>query len=259
MVCGDAGGRSHAWVDSVGILGDAVQTVQVSVTYPPPAAAAAAGHPPHQPLRELETHQGQDEPLHGAGVAHRSPHTSETAADGLSCLDSLVLYREAITPPYLLTSIFHYHHAHPQLQGFHCILGHEDFEEFVSLARRSGENRATHIFHSKIKALPSDKRPALIAAKRGVTQTSLWWGVICVCQNLFKPLPKSKVLAALGAGWKHARLLSAVLPPGQASHPPAHGDLLAWRRVGCWHGSFSRARSKELEPAALLPPVPGPH
>lgn len=137
------------------------------------AAAAAAGHPPHQPLRELETHQGQDEPLHGAGDVHRSTHTSsETAADGLSCLESPVLYREAVTPPYLLTSIFHYHHAHPRLQGFLCILGHEDFEEFVSLARRSGEKRAAHVFDSEIKVLPSDKRPALITAKRGVTQTS---------------------------------------------------------------------------------------
>lgn len=91
----------------------------------------------------------------------------------------------------------------------------------MSLAGRLGENRATHVFSSKIKVLPSDKRPALITAKRGVTQTSSWWDLICVRQNLFKSFPKTKVLAALDAGWKPIGLLSAVLPP-------ARRDL--------WHG-----------------------
>lgn len=87
----------------------------------------------------------------------------------------------------------------------------------MSLAGRLGENRATHVFNSKIKVLPSDKRPALITAKRGVTQTSSWWDLICVRQNLFKSFPKTKVLAALDAGWKPIGLLSPVLPPGGTS------------------------------------------
>lgn len=109
----------------------------------------------------------------------------------------------AFIPAYLLTSAFRYHPTQPRLQGFLCLLGQEDVEEFVSLARRSGESRAAHVLGSEIKVLPSDKHPALIAAERGVTHNVSVLGRYRCSSKPAQTFAQNKgARGFFGAGWK---------------------------------------------------------